>query len=96
MARRPQIIEQFEDWRPPFDVTRVVDRLLDSLDDRHFVGLRSLVLTNVVGRSKRKEREARSRRGGDGIVLARYHQPWRGELPLCQHGARQVPRLRLL
>jgi hypothetical protein len=79
---KPRIIEAFESYRPPFDVTRAVRRMLRDVPPKFLHGLNSIVLTNVAALS-RQQRNQRTRGRGQrttlGEALGYYTQAWKGD-----------------
>ncbi len=79
---KPQIIEAFHDYSPPFDVTKAIRRMLRDVPPHFLHGLNSIVLTNVAALG-RQERDKRTRGRGDrtalGEVLGYYTEAWKGE-----------------
>jgi hypothetical protein len=80
---KPQIIEAFHDYAPPFDATKIVGRMLRDVPRQFLLALDSIVLTNVAALS-RQERERKTRRRERRITLGEargyYGQAWKGEL----------------
>jgi hypothetical protein len=79
--RRPEVIEAYRDYAPPFKAGRAVRRLVDSVDQRHVHGVRSVVLTNLaaLGRDQRRRKgKSRGRTFTIEQVLGRYHPAWKG------------------
>lgn len=79
---KPQIIEAFHDYSPPFDVTKVIRRMLRGVPPHFLHGLNSIVLTNVAALG-RQERDKRTRGRGQrttlGEALGYYTEAWKGE-----------------
>jgi hypothetical protein len=79
---KPQIIEAFHDYAPPFDATKIVGRMLRDVPRQFLLGLDSIVLTNVAALS-RQERERKTRGRERRITLGEargyYGQAWKGE-----------------
>jgi hypothetical protein len=79
---KPRVIESFESYSPPFDVTKAVRRMLRDVPPKFLHGLDSIVLTNVAALS-RQQRNRRTRGRGQrttlGESLGYYSEAWKGE-----------------
>jgi hypothetical protein len=81
-AHRPKIIEQYSNYKPPFNVARIVSRMLDSVPHKYLNGLSEVVLTNPAGLSRPRRRSTTKSRGRKSrSVEARglYHPAWNGK-----------------
>lgn len=81
-AVRPRVVESFWDYSPPFDVSSLVTRMLESVPPRYLLGLREVVLTNKAGLSRSRRRSVTKSRGRKvKIVQTRglYHPAWKGK-----------------
>jgi len=77
-----QIIANFSEYTPPFNVVRVASRLLATVPPKYLVGLSSVVLTNKQALSRPRRRtviKPRRRRGKQGYVCGLYHNAWQGK-----------------
>lgn len=81
---QPRIVESYQDYRPPFDVAKVVRTLLQTVPQKYFRGLDCVVLTNEAG-LPRKDRigktRSRKRKLDKARILGRYHPQWHGSRP---------------
>jgi hypothetical protein len=79
---KPQIIEAFHGYNPPFDAAKIVRRMLRVVPPQFLHGLNSIVLTNVAALS-RQERERRTRGRDRRVTLGEargyYSHAWKGE-----------------
>jgi hypothetical protein len=77
-----RINEAFRDYKPPFDATKVVRKLLTVVPERYFRELDCIVLTNESALS-RKERvgtiKSRKRKVQISRVRGLYHHAWHGK-----------------
>jgi hypothetical protein len=77
-----RINEAFEDYRPPFNATKVVRRLLATVPEEYLRGLDCVVLTNHDALS-RKQRvgkiKSRKKRVPAARVRGLYHGKWHGD-----------------
>jgi hypothetical protein len=79
---RLQVVEHYSGYKPPFDVTRLVARMLDSIPPKYLNGLSEIVLTNPAGLSRHRRRSVTKARGRKvRIAEARglYHPAWNGK-----------------
>ena len=80
--RRPTITASFSEYKPPFAVVPVVQRLLDSVPPRYLAGLEEIVLTNTANFSRSRRRsvtKSRKRKVRQADALGLYHQAWQGK-----------------
>jgi hypothetical protein len=79
---KPQIIEAFHGYNPPFDVAKMVRRMLPDVPPQYLHGLNSIVLTNTAALSH-QERESKAHGRGRRVRLGEargyYSQAWKGE-----------------
>jgi hypothetical protein len=81
-AARPRVVVSFSDYSPPFDVSSLVEQMIESVPPRYLLGLREVVLTNKIGLSRSRRRSVTKSRGRKVKVLqARglYHPTWKGK-----------------
>jgi hypothetical protein len=81
-AARPRVVTSFSDYSPPFDVSSLVERMLEFVPPRYLLGLREVVLTNKIGLSRARRRSVTKSRGKKVKILqARglYHPAWKGK-----------------
>ncbi len=79
---RPRVVVSFSDYTPPFDVSSLVERMLEFVPPRYLLGLREVVLTNKVGLTRARRRSVTKSRGRKVKILqARglYHPAWKGK-----------------
>lgn len=80
--RIPKVITQYSPgYKPPFNVTRLIERMLESVPPKYLVGLSEVVLTNASGLSRERRRSVtKSRKKKSKIVDARglYYPAWQG------------------
>ena len=77
-----EVIEAYTDFVPPRYARAVVQELLVSVPEKHFVGLRRIVLTNaaaLTGPRKRRWSRSRGKKVHHTAVLGLYYREWRGE-----------------
>lgn len=83
-SRLPEVYVSFSGYEPPFDPEPLVRRMLDSVPRKYLVGLKSVVLTNSNGLS-RKRRRSRIKRRARKVSFANargaYHPAYRGHPP---------------
>lgn len=81
--RRPSVVARYSsDYRPPFDVASVVERMVDSVPPKFLVGLSEIVLTDRGGLPRKRRRSVTySRKKKVRILQARgmYHPAWKGK-----------------
>jgi len=74
------IYEQYEDYKPPFDVKRAIERMLAVVPEKYLVGLSSIVLT-CENALTRKRARSMTWSCGKKVSAARarglYHPRWR-------------------
>jgi hypothetical protein len=78
---RPEIVQSFSNYEPPFDVATVVGRMIDSVPPAYLNGLKRIVLTNSAGLARKRRRAVtKSRKRKVRIIEARglYHPEWCG------------------
>jgi hypothetical protein len=79
--------EAYRDYRPPFDATKLVSKLLASVPTKYLKGLDCVVLTNELG-LPRKDRTgkiwSRKRKIARSRVLGLYHRQSRDSLPYIE------------
>ena len=71
-----EIIEEYKNYEPPFDVRWYVEKLLDSVDEKYKKKLRYVVLTNKETLSTRRHRQkfkVKGRKTDMKHVLGLYH-----------------------
>lgn len=80
--RIPKVVTQYSSaYKPPFNVTRLIERMLESVPPKYLVGLSEVVLTNASGLSRARRRGVtKSRRKKVKILNTRglYHPAWQG------------------
>jgi hypothetical protein len=73
------IYEQYENYAPPFDVKRAVERMLATVPAKYLIGLGSIVLTNeqsLTGRRARRMTWSRGKKVSTAKALGLYHPSW--------------------
>lgn len=80
---QPEIIENYSDYSPPFDVKLAVSRMLNTTPPERLVGLRAVVLTNKSSLPRKRRRgitwAARKRKVRMKDVAGLYHPHWGNE-----------------
>ena len=84
MAEPPEVIESYSNFKPPFGIRKLIHAALRSVPSNYLRGIRTIVLRDTAGMSRRERQVRWSRRRKSGIdeVLGRYHpespgnQPW--------------------
>ena len=77
----PEIIEFYGDYEPPFDVGRIVEKLLSLVPAKALVGLKSIVLTTssqLPSRERRRKIRSRGITFKGGEALGCYRSPRQG------------------
>lgn len=72
----------FTDYKPPFDVTPIVQRMLDSVPRKYLMGLEEVVLTNAIGLPKKLRAtvlKSRRRRVRLDKTAGLYHPAFKGK-----------------
>jgi len=79
-----RIVESYRDYRPPFNVSKLVRTLLKKVPTKHLRGLDCVVLVSSESLS-RKDRLgkiwSRKRKIGRAEVYGLYHYEWKGKPP---------------
>ena len=79
-----RIVESYQGYQPPFDVAKVVRRLLQTVLQKYLRGLDCVVLMNEAS-LPRKERvgkvRSRKRKLDQSRIAGRYHPQWHGSRP---------------
>ena len=76
------IREAYKDYEPPFDVVRIVNRLLAGVPNTRLAGLKTVVLSSSANLSKPVRKAKAHARGKSyelGKCRGRYHQKWKNE-----------------
>lgn len=83
--RGPKVIASYSSgYRPPFDVTTIAERMVDSVPPKYLVGLSEVVLTNASGFSRKRRRsvtKSRKKKVKTRTALGVYHPAWKGRAP---------------
>jgi hypothetical protein len=77
-----EIIEKYNYWQPPVNVTRAVSAAISAVPTEHLLGLRRIVLTNASGLNRTRRRKKTKHRGktrNSIEALGFYRQPWYGQ-----------------
>jgi hypothetical protein len=77
-----KVVARFWDYSPPFDVSSLATRMLESVPPSYLLGLKEVVLTNKAGLSRSRRRSVTKSRGRKiKIVQASglYHPAWKGK-----------------
>lgn len=77
--RGPEIVTSYSSYQPPFDVSKVVGRMVDSVPPAYLKGLERIVLTNTAELTRKRRRAVTtSRKRKVRVVEARglYHPEW--------------------
>jgi hypothetical protein len=81
-AARPRVVVSYSDYSPPFDVSSLVERMIESVPQKYLVGLREVVLTNKIGLSRSRRRSVTKSRGRKVKMMQTcglYHPAWKGK-----------------
>ena len=81
-AARPRTVVSYSDYSPPFDVSLLVERMIESVPPRYLLGLREVVLTNKIGLARSRRRSVTKSRGRKVKILQAaglYHPTWKGK-----------------
>jgi predicted Zn-dependent protease with MMP-like domain len=81
-VHRTKLVTHFSEYLPPFDVTSVVHRMLESVPEEYLNALNAVVLTSTdcLSRERLKSKtKSRRRKVEIAQVLGLYHPAWRGE-----------------
>jgi hypothetical protein len=81
-VHRTKLITHFSEYSPPFDVTSLVFRMLESVPEEYLNGLSAVVLTSsdCLSRERLKSKtKSRKRKVEFARVLGLYHPAWQGE-----------------
>jgi hypothetical protein len=73
------IYEQYEDYEPPFDVKRAIERMLAVVPEKYLTGLGSIVLTcenALTGKRSRSMTWSRGKKVSAARALGLYHPRW--------------------
>jgi hypothetical protein len=77
----PPIREDYQNYRPPAWVSRIVKQLLHSLADQHVAGLSAIVLTESALIRKGRSRRVAGKKYAMKECLGFYRRRWQGEPP---------------
>jgi hypothetical protein len=83
-SRLPEVFVSFSGYKPPFDPEPLVRRMIDSVPRKYLVGLKSVVITNSNGLSRKRRRSRvkhRARRVSMTEARGAYHPAYRGHPP---------------
>jgi hypothetical protein len=83
IASMPPVREDYQNYKPPFWVSKTVKQLLSSLSDQHVGGLCAVVLTEsaVVRKGRFRPRRIAGRKYATKNWLGFYRRRWQGEPP---------------
>lgn len=76
----PEIVENYRDFEPPGNITKLLHDLLDAVPQEHLVGLKNIVLTHHSALSRDQRRQkiwSRKRKIRLASARATYHQATR-------------------
>lgn len=76
-----EIIEAYKDWKPPFNVKKLVERMLASVPSKYLGGLESIVLTNSAAFNHEEKRRQHSQSGQKYFAkdrLGAYYAAYKG------------------
>jgi hypothetical protein len=94
VRERVQIIEAYVNYKPEFNYSKIVERLIFTVPDKYLMGLGSIVLCNFSGLPKR-EKAGKIRRKKNRIkrdeVGGYYQHEWRGQKALIQLFVDKIP-----
>lgn len=80
----PEVYVSFSGYKPPFNPEPLVRRMIDSVPRKYLVGLKSVVLTNSNGLSRKRRRSRvkhRARKVSMTEARGAYHPAYRGHPP---------------
>lgn len=80
LASEIPIYEQYEDYEPPLNVKRAIERMLSVVPEKYLVGLGSIVLTSekaLTGKRARRMTWSRGKKVSAARALGLYHPRWR-------------------
>jgi hypothetical protein len=73
------IYEQYENYEPPFNVQRAVERMVGTVPRKHLTGLGSIILTNedaLTGKRARRMTWSRGKKVSAAKARGLYHPEW--------------------
>ncbi|MGH7947421.1 MAG: hypothetical protein ACREF9_20805, partial [Opitutaceae bacterium] len=82
MEPSPEIIENYRDYHPPFDVRAAVRRALRYVPPKYLLNLKSIVLNNTGGFNRQRRRawtRSRGKKTMHAEALGLYHPKWGNE-----------------
>jgi len=78
----PKVIEAYTGYAPPFDVARLVERMIATVPPKYLNGLSEVVLTNFSNLSRKTRRtttKSRGRKVKIARAAGRYHPAWKNQ-----------------
>lgn len=82
---KPKVLARYSlEYKPPYDVTPTIERMIDSVPAKYLVGLSEVVLTNSTGLARKRRRsvtKSRKKKVRTRTALGMYHPGWKGKRP---------------